>query len=82
VAGFREFLTEIAAVVADANNEGGFFGLGARPRTPHEAAALEAVRKAAELESWPDKHSGERRGWSLRRDRDRGPAGGRVLRYP
>jgi uncharacterized membrane protein len=76
VAGFREFLTEIAAVVADANNEGGFFGLGARPRTPHEAAALEAVRKAAELESWPDTHSGERRGWSLRRDRDRGPAGG------
>jgi uncharacterized membrane protein len=48
VAGFREFLTEIAAVVADANNEGGFFGLGARPRTPHEGAALEAVRKAAE----------------------------------
>jgi uncharacterized membrane protein len=51
VAGFREFLTEIAVVVAEANNEGGFFGLGARPRTPHEAAALEAVRKAAELES-------------------------------
>ncbi len=47
VAGFGEFLTEIAAVVADANNEGGFFGLGARPRTPHEAAAMEAVRNAA-----------------------------------
>jgi uncharacterized membrane protein len=53
VAGFREFLTEIAAVVADANNEGGFFGLGARPRTAHEAAALEAVRKAAEAGPGP-----------------------------
>jgi uncharacterized membrane protein len=51
VAGFREFLTEIAAVVADANNEGGFFGLGARPRTPRETAAMEAVRKAAEPRS-------------------------------
>ncbi len=51
VAGFREFLTEIAVVVAEANNEGGFFGLGARRRTPHEAAALEAVRRAAEIES-------------------------------
>jgi uncharacterized membrane protein len=48
VGGFREFLTEIATVVADANNEGGFFGLGARPRTLHEAAAMEAVRKAAD----------------------------------
>jgi uncharacterized membrane protein len=47
VDGFREFLTEIATVVADANNEGGFFGLGARTRTPHETAAMEAVRKAA-----------------------------------
>jgi hypothetical protein len=48
VAAFREFLTEIATVVADANNEGGFFGLGARPRTRREAAAMEAIRKAAE----------------------------------
>jgi uncharacterized membrane protein len=50
VGGFREFLTEIATVVADANDEGGFFGLGARPRTPNEAAAMEAVRKAAQLQ--------------------------------
>jgi hypothetical protein len=35
---FRAFVVQIASV-ADANNEGGFFGLGARPRTPHEAAA-------------------------------------------
>jgi hypothetical protein len=56
VAVFSEFLTEIATVVADANNEGGFFGLGARPRTPHEAAAIEAVRQAAESESRPGQH--------------------------
>jgi uncharacterized membrane protein len=48
--GFRRFLTEIAAVVADANNEGGFFGLGARPRTTREAAAMEAVKAATEPE--------------------------------
>ena len=48
--GFRAFLAEIAAVVADANNEGGFFGLGARPRTPSEAAAMEAVKNATELQ--------------------------------
>jgi hypothetical protein len=47
---FRAFLAEIAAVVADANNEGGFFGLGARPRTPNEAAAMEAVKTATALE--------------------------------
>jgi hypothetical protein len=47
-AGFRVFLTEVAEVVADANDEGGFFGLGARPRTPREAAVIEAIRKAAE----------------------------------
>jgi uncharacterized membrane protein len=47
LAGFREFLTEIAAVVADANNEGGFFGLGAHPRTSRETAAIEAVITAA-----------------------------------
>lgn len=35
-------------VVADANDEGGFFGLGARPRTPAEAAAMDAVQEAAE----------------------------------
>jgi hypothetical protein len=48
---FREFLTEIATVVADANNEGGFFGLGARPRTRHEAAAIRAVIQAADPDS-------------------------------
>jgi uncharacterized membrane protein len=44
---FRGFLDEITAAVADANNEGGFFGLGARPRTPSEAAAMDAVSAAA-----------------------------------
>jgi uncharacterized membrane protein len=51
VGAFRDFLTEIAVVVADANNEGGFFGLGARPRTRHEAAAIEAVRRATDTEA-------------------------------
>jgi uncharacterized membrane protein len=50
VADFRAFLGEIAAVVAEANNEGGFFGLGARPRTPREAAAMEAVARASGLD--------------------------------
>jgi hypothetical protein len=44
--GFRAFLAEIAAVVADANKEGGFFGVGARRRTPAEAAAIQAVSRA------------------------------------
>ncbi|HYZ53681.1 MAG TPA: hypothetical protein VE733_09310 [Streptosporangiaceae bacterium] len=39
-----------AAAVADANKEGGFFGLGARRRTDSEAAALEAVERATRLE--------------------------------
>jgi uncharacterized membrane protein len=47
---FRAFLVEIAEVVADANNEGGFFGLGARPRTPVEAAVIEAVDQATQYE--------------------------------
>ncbi|MBV9026892.1 MAG: DUF1003 domain-containing protein [Streptomycetaceae bacterium] len=47
---FRALLTDITAAVADANNEGGFFGLGARPRTPNEAAAMEAIRAATELD--------------------------------
>jgi hypothetical protein len=50
LAGFRAFLADIATVVADANNEGGFFGLGARPRTPNEAAAIEAVKNATVLD--------------------------------
>jgi hypothetical protein len=44
----RAFLTEIAATVADANREGGFFGLAARRRTGNEAAALAAVTRATE----------------------------------
>jgi uncharacterized membrane protein len=51
VGAFREFLTEIATEVAEANNEGGFFGLGARPRTRHESAAIQAIRQATETES-------------------------------
>ncbi|MFG2040421.1 DUF1003 domain-containing protein [Dactylosporangium sp. NPDC048998] len=49
LADFRALLIDIATVVADANNEGGFFGLGARPRTPREATAIEAVRHATDL---------------------------------
>jgi uncharacterized membrane protein len=44
---FRAFLVEIAATVADANAEGGFFGLGAQRRTDSEAAAMSAVIRAA-----------------------------------
>jgi uncharacterized membrane protein len=47
--GWRAFLDEIAAVVADANKEGGFFGVGARRRTPNEAAAMQAVSRATGL---------------------------------
>ncbi|MFC5180460.1 DUF1003 domain-containing protein [Actinomadura harenae] len=46
LAAFRALVSEIADTVADANDEGGFFGLGARPRVPAEAAAMEAIRKA------------------------------------
>jgi hypothetical protein len=46
---FRELLVQLAMIVADANNEGGFFGLGARPRTPSEAAAIHAIQKTTEL---------------------------------
>ncbi|MCL2583686.1 MAG: DUF1003 domain-containing protein [Streptosporangiales bacterium] len=45
---FRGFLDEITAAVADADNEGGVLGLGARPRTPSEVAAMDAVRVAAD----------------------------------
>lgn len=48
--GFRAFLAEIAATVADANEEGGFFGLRARRRYGNEAAAVAAVASAAGLE--------------------------------
>ncbi|MFJ9696292.1 DUF1003 domain-containing protein [Kitasatospora sp. NPDC101183] len=50
LADFRAFLATITATVADANEEGGFFGLGARARVPNEARAMEAVRAAAEPE--------------------------------
>jgi uncharacterized membrane protein len=49
--GFRAFLTEIATVVADANREGGFLGIGARRRTPSEAAAINAVSRATGLQA-------------------------------
>jgi hypothetical protein len=48
--GFRAFLVEIATVVADASKEGGFFGVGARRRTPSEVAAVQAVSRATGLE--------------------------------
>jgi uncharacterized membrane protein len=48
--GFRAFLAEMARVVADANNEGGFSGVGARQRTPAQAAAMQAVSRATGLE--------------------------------
>lgn len=44
---FREFLVEIATVVAEVNQEGGFLGVGAQRRTPKEVAATDAVRLAA-----------------------------------
>lgn len=46
---FRTLLAQIATAVADANAEGGFFGLGAQRRTPEEAAAIEQVNKASGL---------------------------------
>jgi uncharacterized membrane protein len=46
-ADFRELLGEIAETVADANLEGGFFGLGSRRRYGNEAVALDAVNRAA-----------------------------------
>ena len=49
LADFRAFLGELSATVADANKEGGFFGLGARPRTRAEAEAMQAVSRATEL---------------------------------
>lgn len=49
LADFREFLDEIAAAVADANKEGGFFGLGARRRTVKEATAMAAINTATGL---------------------------------
>lgn len=45
--GYRAFLVEIATAVADANREGGILGIGAHTHTAQEAAAVEAVRRAA-----------------------------------
>lgn len=56
---FRDLLTEITATVADANNEGGFFGLGARPRTPNEADAIDAVDQATRLDEPPAEHAAD-----------------------
>ncbi|MFE0459488.1 DUF1003 domain-containing protein [Kitasatospora sp. NPDC058965] len=50
LADFRAFLLEIATVVADANDEGGFLGIGAGPRVPNELAAMAAVRAATEAD--------------------------------
>ncbi|MFF7637507.1 DUF1003 domain-containing protein [Kitasatospora sp. NPDC008050] len=50
LADFRTLLAEIAAVVADANKEGGFFGLGAQRRYGNEATAMAAVSRAAGLD--------------------------------
>ena len=46
---FCTFLVELAEAVADANREGGFLGVGAQRRTPNEAVAIAAVRKALGL---------------------------------
>ncbi|MFI9363024.1 DUF1003 domain-containing protein [Kitasatospora sp. NPDC053057] len=51
LAEFRGFLVEIATVVADANEEGGFLGLGARTRVSNELVAMEAVRAASDPEA-------------------------------
>ncbi|GAA1979577.1 DUF1003 domain-containing protein [Kitasatospora viridis] len=61
VDGFRVFLMEIATAVADANEEGGFFGLGARTRVPNELAAMAAVQAATELGT-PQRESPSRAG--------------------
>jgi hypothetical protein len=50
LADFRKLLVEIAETVADANEEGGFYGLGARRRYGNEATAVAAVRDATALE--------------------------------
>ncbi|MFF2147108.1 DUF1003 domain-containing protein [Kitasatospora sp. NPDC058190] len=47
---YRAFLLRIATVVADANEEGGILGLGARTRVPNELAAMDAVRVASDLD--------------------------------
>ncbi len=46
---FREFLVNLAEVVADANSKGDILGVGAQRRTPEEIAAIEAIRSALGL---------------------------------
>lgn len=46
---FQQFLIDIGEVVALANQEGGWYKFRARRRTPNEAAAIEAIRKATGL---------------------------------
>ena len=47
---FRTLLAEIAETVADANQEGGFYGLGAQRRYGNEATAMAAVSRATGLQ--------------------------------
>ncbi|HKT03879.1 MAG TPA: DUF1003 domain-containing protein [Rugosimonospora sp.] len=46
LAHFQRLLVDLATTVADANAEGGLFGIGAHTRTPNEAAAIHAVHHA------------------------------------
>jgi hypothetical protein len=46
---FQDFLVVLAEVVADANREGSILGVGAQRRTPNEAAAVDAIRRALGL---------------------------------
>jgi hypothetical protein len=46
---FRAFLVGIAEAVADANEEGGFLGMGSQKRTANEARAIAAVKRALGL---------------------------------
>jgi uncharacterized membrane protein len=55
---FATLLIDLATVVADANNEGGFFGLGARPRTPREASAIQAISQATHFDMSGAQHAG------------------------
>jgi uncharacterized membrane protein len=51
LADFRTLLNEIAETVGDANQEGGFYGLGAHRRYGNEATAIAAIRAATELDA-------------------------------
>ncbi|MGW4524012.1 DUF1003 domain-containing protein [Amycolatopsis sp. NPDC004378] len=51
---FREFLVEIATVVAEVNYDGGPGGVGPLRRTPKEITAVEAVRVASRPQAPPN----------------------------